>query len=206
MILLKLLLPALFLSSACAADVDEQVAFNDELADTGPIDVQFKSDPILSNTKDYEDLNGVALEVAVLEEPLQLWTHDIAVFEPEHFAYFATDSEGWRLSVLQGLKSELGGLLLTPTQMTECRSVASGEEVTCPTQGQTGRFISVLIDSQKAVAHVHAIAGDWDIKGDILIDGTTMHNFYHIVPQPIQLQKQEQSIKLTACNYQDCWK
>jgi hypothetical protein len=203
----NLLALLILVAASCTEDPFYGLALDEERADDGSPSVQIISDLVLTNTADYEALNGTSLEVEVTEgeQVPEILTHDISVFEPEQYAYFATNSDDWRLSISQGLTSNIGGLVLTPTEMTECHSLETKLTIDCPLLEQTGKYTAIRIDAPNGLVHVTALNGDLQMAGTFLLDSRASNNFFRIVPVPIELESQQASVDIVACNQNDCW-
>jgi hypothetical protein len=164
----SLLVLLTLVAASCTEDLYHGPTMDEGRADDGSLSIQIVSDLVLTNTADYEALDGTSLEVEVTEgeQVTEVLTHDISVFEPEEYAYFATNSDDWRLSISQGLTSDIG---------------ANG------------------------LVHVTALSGDLQMAGTFLLDSRASNNFFRIVPVPIELEAQQASVDIVACNQSDCW-
>lgn len=194
-------------AASCAEDPSHGPTLDGERADDGSLSIQIVSDIVLTNTADYEALNGASLEVEVTdrEQGTEVLTHDISVFEPEQYAYFATNSDDWRLSISQGLTSKVGGFVLTPIEMTECHSLKTKLTTDCPLLEQTGKYTAIRIDAPNGLVHVTALSGDLQMAGTFLLDSGASNNFFRIVPVPVELEARQASVDIVACNQSDCW-
>ena len=203
----SLLVLLTLVAASCTEDLYHGPTMDEGRADDGSLSIQIVSDLVLTNTADYEALDGTSLEVEVTEgeQVTEVLTHDISVFEPEQYAYFATNSDDWRLSISQGLTSNIGGLVLTPTEMTECHSLETKLPTDCPLLEQTGKFTAIRIDAPNGLVHVTALSGDLQMAGTFLLDSRASNNFFRIVPVPIELEAQQASVDIVACNQSDCW-